>query len=37
MRNAKTVLVPIESNVKISKEMHPQIEDEKHEMEKRPY
>jgi len=37
MRNAKTVPTPIESNVKISKEMCPKIEDEKREMEKRPY
>jgi len=37
MRNAKTVPTPIESNVKISKEMCPQTEDEKREMEKRPY
>jgi len=37
MRNAKTVPMPIESNVKISKEMCPKTEDEKREMEKRPY
>jgi len=37
MRNVKTVPTPIESNVKISKEMRPKTEDEKREMEKRPY
>jgi len=37
MRNAKTVPMPIKSNVKISKEMRPKTEDEKREMEKRPY
>jgi len=37
MRNAKTVPTPIESNVKISKEICPKIEDEKRKMGKRPY
>jgi len=37
MRNTKTVTTPIESNVKMSKEMCPQTEDEKRETEKRPY
>jgi len=37
MRNAKTMSTPIESNVKISKEMYSKTEDEKHEIEKRPY
>jgi len=36
MRNAKTVPISIELNVKISKEMRPKT-DEKCEMEKRPY
>jgi len=37
MRNAKTVPTPIESNIKISKEMRPKTEDEEREMEKRHY
>jgi len=37
MQNAKTVPTPIESNVKIAKEIHPKTKDEKREMEKRPY
>jgi len=37
IRNAKTVPTPIESNVKISKEMRPKTEAEKREMEERPY
>jgi len=37
MRNVKTVPMLIESNVKMSKEMHPKTEDEKSEMEKKPY
>lgn len=37
MDQAKTVSTPIESNIKITKEMSPTTEDEKCEMEKRPY
>jgi len=37
IRNAKTVSTPIESNIKISKEMRLKIENEKREIEKRPY
>jgi len=35
MRNSKEVSTPIESNLKISKDMCPQTEDERHEMIKR--
>jgi len=37
MRNSKEVFTPIESNLKISKDMCPQIEGERHEMVKRLY
>jgi len=37
MRNAKTMFMPIKSNVKTSKEIYLQIEDKKNEMDKRPY
>lgn len=37
MEQAKSVSTPIESNIKITKEMCPTTEDEKREMENRPY